>query len=238
MSPQNTIYIAEPIFSAKLQRFDSNASFPPIKKIGITTDDPERREKELLGTVSPAKIKIVKAWTGLDARAIESFIHRFLDNLRLDGEYFWDGNETLVDSLTEFIEEYHSDATEITLQEAADVTAASNADNKKQSERIVLEVVPRLNRLKITHNIARNGKVVRFTLGDYNKLTIGAKTNGRYTFTVFSRTRSTDQALSDFPGSQGIAAHGSEESPRRARIPMADLDDIFASLKYFVDHHP
>lgn len=122
VSTQNTIYIAEPIFSEKLQRFDSNASFPPIKKIGITTDDPERREKELLGTISPAKIKIVKAWTGLDARAIESFIHRFLDNLRLDGEYFWDGNETLVESLTEFIEEYHSEATEVTLQEAADVT--------------------------------------------------------------------------------------------------------------------
>ena len=63
MNNQNTIYIAEPIFSEKLQGFDSDCSFPPIKKIGITTDHPERRERELLGTVSPVKISIVKAWT-------------------------------------------------------------------------------------------------------------------------------------------------------------------------------
>jgi hypothetical protein len=72
MNQQNTIYIAEPIFSEKLQKFDPNASFPPIKKIGITTDHPERREKELLGTLSPVKVSIVKAWTDIDARAVES----------------------------------------------------------------------------------------------------------------------------------------------------------------------
>jgi hypothetical protein len=53
---QNTLYIAEPVFAEKLQKFDSEASFPPVKKIGITTDLPERREKELLGTISPVKI--------------------------------------------------------------------------------------------------------------------------------------------------------------------------------------
>ena len=63
---QNTLYIAEPLFSEKLQRFDTDTSFPPIKKIGITTDHPERREKELLGTISPVKIAIVKAWTNIE----------------------------------------------------------------------------------------------------------------------------------------------------------------------------
>jgi hypothetical protein len=50
---QDTLYIAEPIFSEKLQKFDSESAFPPVKKIGITTGLPERREKELLGTISP-----------------------------------------------------------------------------------------------------------------------------------------------------------------------------------------
>ncbi|WMN60631.1 hypothetical protein NI389_04280 [Pseudoalteromonas xiamenensis] len=58
---QNTLYIAEPIFSEKLQQFDPESAFPAIKKIGITTDHPARREKELLGTKSPVKIAIVKA---------------------------------------------------------------------------------------------------------------------------------------------------------------------------------
>lgn len=86
MSLQNTLYIAEPIFSEKLQKFDPESSFPPIKKIGITTDHPGRREKELLGTMSPVKVSIVKAWTGINARDIESMLHNILDNTRLDSE--------------------------------------------------------------------------------------------------------------------------------------------------------
>ncbi|GAB2198968.1 hypothetical protein [Sessilibacter sp. MAH4] len=74
---QNTLYIAEPIFSEKLQKYDNEMSFPPIKKIGITSGLPERREKELLGTISPVKISIVKAWTEIDARRIESCFIQF-----------------------------------------------------------------------------------------------------------------------------------------------------------------
>lgn len=74
----NTIYIAEPIFSEKLQKCDGEASFPPIRKIGVTTDLPDQREKELLGTKSPIKISIVKAWTSLNARKVESMLHTIL----------------------------------------------------------------------------------------------------------------------------------------------------------------
>ena len=96
MKTQNTIYIAEPIFSENLQKFDTDSSFPPIKKIGITTDHPKKREKELLGTKSPIKISIVKAWTGIKASAIELMLHTILDNLRIDGEYFWVAGRTLI----------------------------------------------------------------------------------------------------------------------------------------------
>ena len=131
MAAQNTLYIAEPIFSEKLQRFDVNLSFPPIKKIGVTTDHPERRERELLGTLSPVKISIVKAWTDIDARAVESMLHTILDNSRLDEEYFWDGNETLVDAVTDFMTAYHSQAKEIVIKGESDVEAASNAVAKQ-----------------------------------------------------------------------------------------------------------
>jgi len=29
-------------------------------------------------------------------------LHNVLDNMRIDGEYFWDGNETLVDAISDF----------------------------------------------------------------------------------------------------------------------------------------
>jgi len=230
MNLQNTLYIAEPIFSEKLQKFDPESSFPPIKKIGITTDHPERREKELLGTISPIKISIVKAWTGIDARAVESMLHNILDNMRIDGEYFWDGNETLVDAVSNFISTYHSDAKEIIISDDLDVKAASDAAIKKSSQRIYSEVVPELEELGIEYKITKNERGVRFQLGDY-RLHIGGKTGGRYTLTIWSNNKTTADAISDFEGSQELSAHGTEDSSRRARIPMAKLETIINSVK-------
>lgn len=232
MSTKNTVYIAEPIFSEKLQKYDPESSFPPIKKIGITTDHPERREKELLGTISPVKISIVKAWTNIDAKAIESMLHNILDNLRLDGEYFWDGNETLVDAVSNFISTYHPDAKEMTIKDDSDVKAASDAAQKKSSQRIYAEVIPELEELGIKYKITKNEEGVRFSLGDY-RLKISGRTGGRYTLTIWSNSKSTEDALKDFVGSQELEAHGIEDSSRVARIPMAKLEEIINSLRQY-----
>jgi hypothetical protein len=234
---QNTLYIAEPIFSEKLQKFDSDSSFPPVKKIGITTDHPERRERELLGTVSPVKVAIVKAWTNIDARKVETMLHTILDNIRLDGEYFWDGNETLVEAVSDFISSYHSEAEEITLSEDSDVAAATKAVQKKSSQRIYTEVVPHLEQLSVKYHITKNGRGVRFKLGDY-QLHLGGKTGGRYTLTIWSRAKSvtTEQALSDFPGAQELSGSSSDDSDRKARIPMSKLEVIMQAVSHFVDN--
>ena len=232
MSSQNTLYIAEPIFSEKLQKYDTELSFPPIKKIGITTNHPERRERELLGTISPIKISIVKAWTDVNAKAIESMLHNILDNTRLDGEYFWDGNETLVDAVSDFIVNYHPEAKEIFIDDDSDVKAAADAAKKKSSQRIYSEVVPELEELGIDCKVTKNEKGVILNMDEY-RLRINAKTGGRYTLTIWSNSKTTEDALKDFIGSQELSAHGSEESPRRARIPMAKLETIIESLKQY-----
>ena len=233
MNTKNTLYIAVPMFSVKLQNYDSESSFPPIKKIGITTDHPERREKELLGTLSPIKISIVKAWTDIDAKAVESMLHNILDNSRLDGEFFWDGNETLVDAVSDFISTYHPAAKEITIADDLDVKAASDAAQKKSSQRIIAEVVPELEELRIKYQITKNEKGVRFRIGDY-RLHIGGRTGGRYTLTIWSNIKSTEDALKDFIGAQELSAHGTEDSSRKARIPMARLEEIISSIKQYI----
>lgn len=230
---QNTLYIAEPIFSEKLQKFDSESAFPPIKKIGITTDHPERREKELLGTTSPVKISIVKAWTDIDARKVESMLHTILDNTRLDGEFFWDGNETLIEAVTDFIKAYHPEAKEIAISNDPDVSAATEVVQRKNAQRIYTEVIPVLDSLSIKYNITKNGKSVRFQLGQYN-LAISGRTGDRYTLTIWSKTRTTEQTLSDFENSQELSANSSEDSNRRARIPMSRLTVIIESIKKYI----
>lgn len=211
-------------------------SFPPIKKIGVTTDLPDRRERELLGTISPVKVSIVKAWTSLDARRVESMLHTILDNSRLDGEYFWDGNETLVDAVTDFIEAYHPEAQEVGVSDEADVAAASEAVQKKNSQRIYTEVIPKLDELSVKYNVTKNGRGVKFKLGEYT-LALGGRSAGRYTLTIWSRTKTTEDALSDFEHSQELSANGSEDSNRRARIPMSNLQTIFESLTNYVRQH-
>lgn len=233
---QNTLYIAEPIFSEKLQKYDGESSFPPIKKIGITSGFPDRREKELLGTTSPVKISITKAWTEIDARKIESMLHTILDNSRLDGEYFWDGNETLVEAVSDFIKAYHPEAREIGICDEADVAAATEAVHKKNSQRMYTEVIPKLDELSISYKATKNGRGVKFNLGDYN-FSLGGRTAGRYTLTIWSKVKTTEEALSDFEHSQELSANGSEDSNRRARIPMSNLEVILDSLtKYVRDH--
>ncbi|MBL4584017.1 MAG: GIY-YIG nuclease family protein [Pseudomonadales bacterium] len=230
---QNTLYIAEPIFSEKLQKFDGESSFPPIKKIGITTDHPERREKELLGTVSPVKVSIIKAWTNVDARKIESMLHTILDNTRLDGEYFWDGNETLIDAVTDFIQSYHPEAEEVPVTDDSDVVAATQAVKKKNSQRIYTEVVPNLEEMEIKYSITKNGKAITFKVGEYY-LKLSGRTGGKYTLTIWSKTKSTEQALIDFTESQECSANSTDDSSRKARIPMSELSVIIKSIQHFV----
>lgn len=233
---QNTLYIAEPFFSEKLQKMDSEASFPPVKKIGITTDHPGRREKELLGTKSPVKLSIVRAWTDIDACKVEAMLHTILDNSRLDGEYFWDGNETLLDAVTDFIETYHPEAKQIGISDDADVTAATEAVQKKNSQRIYAEVIPQLDALSIKYSITKNENGVRFKLGEYS-LAFGGRTAGRYTLTIWSKSKTTEDALADFEHAQEISANGSEDSNRKARIPMSELAVIVESITKYVQRH-
>ena len=232
---QNTLYIAKPIFSANLQKF-SDSSFPPIKKIGITTGLPQRREKELLGTTSPIKVAIVKAWTNIDdARKVESMLHTILDNTRLDGEYFWDGKESLVEAVSAFIQEYYPDAKEIGISEDNEVLAAEEAIQKKDSTRIHTEVIPELEKLSIKYDLRSEGKRgVKFKLGDYT-LTLGGRTGESYTLTIYSKIKTTEEALADFSGSQELMVNYSDDSERRARIPMSSLETIMQSIQSFME---
>jgi hypothetical protein len=92
-------------------------------------------------------------------------------------------------------------------------------------------VVPFLEELSIQNNIVKGGKAVRFKLGEY-RMRLEGMTGGRYTLTIWSKTRSTEQALNDFMNSQELFSSRSEDSDRRARIPMSTLDVIFQSIKH------
>ena len=154
----------------------------------------------------------------------------------LDGEYFWDGNETLVEAVTDFVEVYHPEAREIGVADESDVMAATEAAQKKNAQRIYAELIPELDALSIQYNVVKSEKGVRFRIGEYRCL-ISGKSGGRYTLTIWSKTKSTEAALADFLHSQELSANGSDNSDRIARIPMSDLESILESLKAYVQKH-
>lgn len=90
-----------------------------------------------------------------------------------------------------------------------------------------------LDELSIKYNITKNEKSVKFRLGEYS-LALSGRTSGRYTLTIWSKTKTTDQALSDFEHSQELSANSSEDSNRRARIPMSRLPVIIESISKYV----
>lgn len=105
-------------------------------------------------------------------------------------------NEILIDAVSDFIEAYHPEAKEIKILDEADIEAATEAVQKKNSQRIYTEVIPKLDELSIKYRVGKNGRGVKFRLGEYN-LALGGRSAGRYTPTIWSKTKSTEEALAD-----------------------------------------
>lgn len=233
---QNTLYIAEPLFSQRLQDFDKEASFPPIKKIGITSGDPGKREKELLGTVSPVKIAIRRAWGNIDAREVETMLHDLLDNARLDGEYFWDGNESLIDSVSTFISRYYPQAVLLVGEDDPEVRAAEKAAGEAKILKVAEELEPAIQGLGLKYDLVGSRKAVRIFLDGYT-LRIGARSGDKYSMYVLSSDKSAEQALADFPGTD-VPAFRSEKDPeerkKKAVMGMRHLDEILGCIQAYL----
>jgi len=233
---QNTLYIAEPLFSQRLQDFDRDSIFPPIKKIGITTGDPQRRERELLGTVSPVKVAIRAAWGNLPALEVETMLHELLDNCRLDGEYFWDGNESLIGSVTAFIHRYYPEAVVLVGAEDPEIKAADKAVDEAKALRVSEQLEPAVQGLGVRYELNANRKGVRIYLDGYT-LRIGARGSDKYTFYVFSADKTVEQALTDFPGTETPSFRSEkdpEERTKKAMMGMRHLDEIMDSIKNYL----
>lgn len=74
----------------------------PYKKIGITGKGNatlSSRLSQISSTKSPIKAQCVAAWEFPEARELESALHQFLDDRRVEGEWFLDLDNTLVERL-------------------------------------------------------------------------------------------------------------------------------------------
>jgi len=79
----------------------------PYKKVGITgmgNATLSSRLQQISNTKSPIKAQCVAAWEHDDARAVESALHMLLDDSRVEGEWFLDKDDTLVERMQPIME--------------------------------------------------------------------------------------------------------------------------------------
>ena len=79
----------------------------PYKKVGITGSGNATltsRLEQISNTKSPIKAQCIAAWEHDDARAVESALHLLLEDSRIEGEWFLDKNDTLVERMQPIME--------------------------------------------------------------------------------------------------------------------------------------
>ena len=74
----------------------------PYKKVGVTGSGNATltsRLEQISNTKSPIKAQCIAAWEHDDARAVENALHLLLEDSRVEGEWFLDKNDTLVERM-------------------------------------------------------------------------------------------------------------------------------------------
>ncbi len=115
----------------------------PYKKVGITGSGSatlSTRLQQISNTKSPIKALCVAAWEHKDARTVETALHSFMEDSRVEGEWFLDKDNTLVERMVPIMELIG--ASPITLEESDDAHTKSilkrEIDKKQESDHILL----------------------------------------------------------------------------------------------------
>lgn len=133
----------------------------PYKKVGITgrgNATLSSRLQQISNTKSPIKAQCIVAWEHGDAKAVESALHMLLDDSRVEGEWFVDKDDTLVERMKPIMELLG--AKEAPIEQSDDAYTQSiirkEVEAKKKSDHMLVgEVLDLLdNPLRSTSRIA------------------------------------------------------------------------------------
>ena len=79
----------------------------PYKKIGITgkgNADLSTRLKQISNTKSPIQAQCIAAWESTNAKKVESALHTILKNECIEGEWFYDKDDNLIERIEPIME--------------------------------------------------------------------------------------------------------------------------------------
>jgi hypothetical protein len=192
----------------------------PYKKVGITGEGNATltsRLQQISNTKSPIKAQYVAAWQYDDARAIETALHSLLEDSRVEGEWFLDKDDSLVERMQPFME----------------LIGATRIEIEKSDDEYTKGVLEKESSLKTTQDHILLGKIAehlkrpmrsssRITgptfFSESKSLTyyVNARKSGRHNLTI-GRSKGVYDELSKFLESQGYDVEQSKKGGARVR---------------------
>ncbi len=178
----------------------------PYKKVGITGQGHATltsRLQQISSTKSPIQAQCIAAWTHADARAVENALHLLLEDNRVEGEWFYDKDDTLVERMQPIMELLGAQNIEI---EGADDSYSKNilkkeSDSKSASNQQLLGEVSELLKEPLRTSIRKGGPTF---FSDKTNLTyyIGYRKSGNHKLSI-GRSKDLYEQLSSFLENQG-----------------------------------
>lgn len=179
----------------------------PYKKVGITgagNATLTTRLQQISNTKSPIKAQCIAAWEHEDARAVEHALHMLLEDCRIEGEWFLDKDDTLVDRMQPIMSLIK--AKPIAIEQSDDIYTQSVRKNeiqaKKKSEHILLGEVSDLLDTPLRSSSRVNGPTF---FSDNKALTyyVNVRKTGKHNL-VIGRSKSIFEDMQSFLSAQGL----------------------------------
>lgn len=179
----------------------------PYKKVGITgagNATLTSRLQQISNTKSPIKAQCVAAWEHGDAKAVESALHVLMEDSRVEGEWFLDKEDTLVERMQPIMELIG--ASGLAIEQSNDVYTQSiikkEAETKQQSDHVLLGEISDLLDKPLKASSRQNGPTF---FSDEKQLTyyVSARKSARHHLYI-GRSQHIYDDLKEFLESHGF----------------------------------
>lgn len=184
----------------------------PYKKVGITGSGSATltsRLQQISSTKSPIKAQCIAAWEHHDAKEIENAIHSLLEENRVEGEWFYDKDDSLVERMEPIMKLLKARA--ITIEGSEDNYTKSilkkESDSKSASNKTLLGEISELLKEPLRSSIRLSGPTF---FSDKTNLTyyISHRKSGNHKLHI-GRSKGVYKKLYSFLENQGYDAEKS-----------------------------
>ena len=202
----------------------------PYKKVGITGYGHATltsRLQQISNTKSPIQAQCIAAWQHNDAKAVENAMHLLLDDNRVEGEWFFDKEDTLVERMQPMMELLG--ATEIEIEGAEDAYTKNvlkkESESKSASNKALLGEISELLNEPLRTSIRKGGPTF---FSDKTNLTyyIGYRKSGNHNVSI-GRSKDIYDQLSVILEGQGYDV---EQHARGHAMVLGQSVEMLAEL--------